>query len=130
MLLRILRSGHADIFEVLSYIASTLLVIFLVLSGSIFKKTISGKQQKAAAKRSAAPQSAPPKKPEPAVKSAAPAAETGDDAEVIAAIMAAIPAMGAAEGKQYRLRSVKQVTRRGGRSVWAQAGIQDMTQPF
>ncbi len=31
MLLRILRSGHADIFEVLSYIASTLLVIFLVL---------------------------------------------------------------------------------------------------
>ena len=52
------------------------------------------------------------------------------DAEVIAAIMAAIAAMGAAVGKQYRLRSVKQVTRRGGRSVWAQAGIQDVTQPF
>ena len=34
-------------------------------------------------------------------------------------------------GKQYQLRSVKQVTRGGsGRSVWAQAGLSDATRPF
>ena len=45
--------------------------------------------------------------------------------------MAAISAMGAAEGKQYQLRSVRQVSRGGsGRSVWAQAGVLDATRPF
>ena len=114
------------------FAALLILVIFLYLSGGIFKKA--GKQKKAEPVKAApAPKSAtaaakpaaaklPPKAP-------APAAE--DDSEVIAVIMAAIAAMGAADGKQYKLHSVRQVTRRGsGRSVWAQAGLNDATRPF
>ena len=108
--------------------ALLMLVIFLYCSGAVFKKT--GKQKKAA-----------PAKPAPAVKPAVPksqpkaapvsAAAAGDDGEIIAAIMAAIAAMGAEDGKTYRLRSVRQVTRGGsGRSVWAQAGLNDATRPF
>jgi hypothetical protein len=45
--------------------------------------------------------------------------------------MAAISAMSAADGKQYRIKSVSPVTRGGsGRSAWAQAGIADLTRPF
>ena len=110
--------------------ALLILVAFLYGSGSLFKKA----KQKPAEKVSA-PKPAPAKAaPAPVKKAApapAPAAAADDDAEVIAVIMAAIAAMGAAEGKQYRLRSVKQVTRGGsGRSAWAQAGIIDATRPF
>jgi len=112
--------------------ALLVLVIFLYLSGGIFKSA--GKKKPAPSKP--APAKAAPAKPAPAAKPAAvtqppkaPAAE--DDSEVVAVIMAAIAAMGAADGKQYKLHSVKQVTRRGsGRSVWAQAGLNDATRPF
>lgn len=124
--------------------ALLVLVVFLYCSGSIFKKNDAkqpatkkavppapAKKKSAAAKNgSAAKKSAPAKKPAPAKPAAAPAAASEDE-EVIAVIMAAIAAMGAAEGKQYALRSVKRVTRGGsGRSVWAQAGITDATRPF
>lgn len=110
--------------------ALLILVIFLYLSGGIFKSA--GKQKKSA------PEKAAPAKPAPAAKPAAvrqppkaPAPAAADDSEVIAVIMAAIAAMGAADGKQYKLHSVRQVTRRGsGRSVWAQAGLNDATKPF
>lgn len=117
------------------FFALLILVVFLYCSGSIFKKAGNATKKPAAAPKPAAQKSAPPKpavaKPAaPAKASAAPAA-SGDDEEVIAVIMAAIAAMGAAEGKQYQLRSVKQVTRGGsGRSVWAQAGLSDATRPF
>lgn len=120
------------------FCALLVLVVFLYCSGSIFKKN-DAKQpatKKAvppapAKKKSAeAKKSAPAKKTAPA-KPAAASAAAGEDEEVIAVIMAAIAAMGAAEGKQYALRSVRQVTRGGsGRSVWAQAGIMDATRPF
>ncbi len=114
------------------FFALLILVVFLYCSGSIFKKSSNGTKKNAPKKD--APKAAPTKTPAPAAKAAvpkaaAPAAE--DDAEVIAVIMAAISAMGAAEGKQYQLRSVRQVTRGGsGRSVWAQAGVMDATRPF
>lgn len=123
------------------FCALLVLVVFLYCSGSIFKKNggkqpatkkavppAPAKKKSAAAKGAAkktAPQASAPAKP------AAPSAAAGEDEEVIAVIMAAIAAMGAAEGKQYALRSVRQVTRGGsGRSVWAQAGIMDATKPF
>lgn len=114
------------------FFALFILVIFLYCSGSIFKKAGNATKKPAAAPKPAPQKSAPPKPAaaKPAAPAKAPAA-SGDDEEVIAVIMAAIAAMGAAEGKQYQLRSVKQVTRGGsGRSVWAQAGLSDATRPF
>lgn len=105
--------------------ALLILVIYLYCSGSIFKR---------AGKKPASPKAAPPAKPvsakpAPAAPAkAAPAAE--DDSEVIAVIMAAISAMGAAEGKTYQLRSVRPVTRGSGRSAWSQAGLSETTRPF
>ena len=115
------------------FAALLILVIFLYLSGGIFKsagkKKPSEPAKTAPAKPAPAAKPAAAKQPPKAVHSAPPAAE--DDSEVVAVIMAAIAAMGAADGKQYKLHSVRQVTRRGsGRSVWAQAGITDATRPF
>lgn len=104
-----------------------ILVAFLYLSGGIFKKADAAKKKSASA-----PSAAPaPVKAAPA-KQAASATAAEDDEEVIAVISAAIAAMGEADGKQYRLHSVKPVTRGGGngRSAWAQAGIHDATRPF
>lgn len=116
------------------FVALLILVVFLYGSGGIFQKK-NAKQP--ASKKAAPPAAAKPKSPAPSAKKTAPAASAkpaapaaGEDEEVIAVIMAAIAAMGAAEGRQYALRSVKQVTRGGGRSVWAQAGIADATKPF
>lgn len=116
--------------------ALLILVIYLCMSGGFFKKSVVS--TKKAAPKKEAPKTAPAKAPAAAVKAAAPKAAqpalpaaSGEDEEVIAVIMAAISAMGAAEGRQYQLRSVRQVTRGGsGRSVWAQAGVLDATRPF
>ena len=115
------------------FCALLILVVFLCVSGGIFKKA-SGGSQKAAPKKDAPKPAPAAKAPAPAAKAAVPKASapaSGEDEEIIAVIMAAISAMGAAEGKQYQLRSVRQVTRGGsGRSVWAQAGVLDATRPF
>ncbi|MCR5305895.1 MAG: OadG family protein [Oscillospiraceae bacterium] len=111
--------------------ALLILVIYLCCSGSIFKKT--GGQKKSAPAKAAPAAKPVPAKPAPAAPAArtAPAAPAGeDDSEVIAVIMAAISAMGAAEGKTYQLRSVRPVSRGSGRSAWAQAGLSDATRPF
>ena len=112
------------------FIALLILVIFLYTSGSFFKAAKTDQSQaekpKTAAPAKPAPKAAPAAKPAAAVPAAA-----EDDSEVIAVIMAAISAMSAADGKQYRIKSVSPVTRGGsGRSAWAQAGIADLTRPF
>lgn len=116
------------------FAALLLLVLFLYCSGSIFRKVQPGKKQPAPQKKAPAPVK-PQQKPAPKAAPAAPAAKAAasaeDDSEVVAVIMAAIAAMSAADGKQYAVRSVRQVTRGGsGRSVWAQAGLSDLTRPF
>lgn len=117
------------------FAALCILVVFLYSSGSFFKKAGSKPVRKAPVPQAkpAVQKPAVQKKPAPAVPAApkAPAANAEDDSEIVAVIMAAIAAMGAAEGKNYKLKSVKQVTRGGsGRSVWAQAGLADATRPF
>lgn len=52
-----------------------------------------------------------------------------DDSEIIAVIAAAIAAFGEAEGKQYRIASVKR-REKPLRSNWAAAGISENTRPF
>ncbi len=109
--------------------ALLILVIFLYCSGAVFKKA--GGKKTAAPVKAAPAQPAAPRQPKPQPKAAPAPAAAEDDGEVIAAIMAAIAAMGSMDGKEYRLRSVRQVTRRGsGRTVWAQAGLNDATRPF
>ncbi len=116
------------------FAALLLLVLFLYCSGSIFRKVQPGKKQPAPQKKAPAPVKSQPKpapKAAPAAKAAKAAASAEDDSEVVAVIMAAIAAMSAADGKQYAVRSVRQVTRGGsGRSIWAQAGLSDLTRPF
>ena len=52
-----------------------------------------------------------------------------DDSEIIAVIAAAIAAYGEAEGKQYRIASVRKRDR-SQRSSWSAAGISENTRPF
>lgn len=55
--------------------------------------------------------------------------EDDDDDEIIAVIAAAIAAYGEAEGKQYRIASVKR-KEKSLRSNWSVAGINENTRPF
>lgn len=52
-----------------------------------------------------------------------------DDGEIIAVIAAAIAAYGEADGKQYRIASVKR-KEKSLRSNWSAAGISENTRPF
>ena len=48
----------------------------------------------------------------------------------LAVISAAVAAMGASDGKTYKLRSVRTVKNKPSRSAWSLAGIQNDTNPF
>lgn len=50
--------------------------------------------------------------------------------EVVAVIAAAVAAMGASEGKTYRMKSVRAINNKPSRSAWSMAGIQNDTTPF
>ena len=113
------------------FFALLILVIFLYASGSFFKAAKPGQKKPAETKQAAPAKPAPAAKPVPKAAAPAAAAPAEDDSEVIAVIMAAISAMSAADGKQYRIKSVRPVTGGGsGRSAWAQAGIAELTRPF
>ena len=113
------------------FFALLILVIFLYTSGSFFKAAKPG-QKKSADTKQAAPAKPAPAAAKSAPKAAVPAAAVPaeDDSEVIAVIMAAISAMSAADGRQYRIKSVRPVTGGSGRSTWSQAGIAELTRPF
>ena len=53
-----------------------------------------------------------------------------DDDEIIAVIAAAVAAMGKADGKTYRIKSVRADKNRSSRSTWSLAGLQNNTNPF
>lgn len=55
--------------------------------------------------------------------------EEEDDGEIIAVIAAAIAAYGEAEGKQYKIASVKR-REKAVRSSWGAAGVAGNTRPF
>ena len=113
------------------FFALLILVIFLYTSGSFFKAAKPGQKAAAETKKQTPAKPAPAAAKPAAPKAAAPAAAPAeDDSEVVAVIMAAIAAMGAADGKQYRIRSVRPVSGGSGRSAWAQAGIAELTRPF
>ena len=124
---------------VVVFLILIILIIFLIVFGKIFKSINESQDKRAARKlidnsaksfRLQTPSNTPPP-PSPA-----PADDTSgeeeyeeeDDSEIIAVIAAAIAAYGEAEGKQYRIASVKRSKTR--RSGWSSAGIADNTRGF
>lgn len=108
-----------------------ILVIVIFLFGKLFdaiNKKTAAKQAAAMAKN--APKTAPaPKAAAPAPKATpAPAA---DDDEVIAVISAVVAAMSAADGKTYKVRSVKPAASSlSGRAAWGMDGRRNNVMPF
>ena len=124
---------------VVVFLILTILIFFLILFGKIFKAINESKdkreREKLAAKTpksvSAPTLSAALTSPSPEPDSAdtdEEEYEEEDDAEIIAVIAAAIAAYGEAEGKQYRIASVKRQKNR--RSGWSSAGIADNMRGF
>lgn len=110
------------------FAALLILIGFLYITGGIFDKTL-GKTKHEKPPAEPVTQTAKPVRPAKREQSAPAAAKSGDDEEeIIAAIMAAVCAMGDSEGRQYRVRSVRQTA--SGREVWSRAGRADGTRPF
>ncbi len=110
-----------------------ILVFVIFLFGKLFdslnKKTA---EKQAAAMAKSAPKTAPaPKAAAPAPK-AAPAVQASDDDEVVAVISAVVAAMGAADGKTYKVRSVKPAASASlsGRAAWGMDGRRNNVMPF
>ena len=104
---------------VLVFAILVLLMLIIMLEGKIFD----GMNAKKAAAKEAAPK-APAAKAAPVQQAAAPApvVEEGIPGDVVAAIMAAIHAMG--NGK-YTLKAVRRAA-----NGWSKAGVNDTTAPF
>lgn len=105
---------------VVVFLGLVLLIAFITLVGKIFEKIDKSKAAKKTEETV----------PVPAPK-AAPAVQTADGDEIIAVISAAVAMMSAADGKPYRIKSVKPAAGKGSsRSAWAAAGLRDYTNPF
>lgn len=129
-------SEHVDMMW--STLVTGIVVVFLILLLLVFVLWALGKvmninikkKPKYAPQESAKQPSAPAAVPNAA--SAETEAETEydeDDGEIIAVIAAAIAAYGEADGKQYRIASVKR-KEKALRSNWGAAGVNENTRPF
>lgn len=118
---------------VIVFLILAILVLFLWLFGKIFKAINDAGDKKAKLKQVSPQQAANTRTPASPSLSPAIAQEDDDyieedDDEIIAVIAAAIAAYGAAEGKQYRIASIKRP--RSARSGWSSAGIADNMRGF
>lgn len=118
-------TGMVLVFSVL-----VLLMGIITLEGKIFDAINAKKDAKVQAaraqdaeKRAAAAAAAPAAAAEPEQ----PEIEEGIPGEVVAAIAAAIHALG---GGKYTLRTVRRAGHSNGRGVWGKAGVSDTTEPF
>ena len=115
---------------VVVFLGLILLIAFISIIGAIFKKL---NQRPKAPAKSAAPAAVKPvpKAVSQPVAAVAAASFDTDDDEVIAVISAAVAMMSAAEGKNYRVRSVKAASSKAsGGNAWASAGLRESTNPF
>ncbi len=113
------------------FAALVILVFVIFLFGRIFEAMHQKKKNKESAQAATqAPKSAPAVKAVPVPKATPPAASSDED-EVVAAIMAAIAMMSAADGKTYKIRSIKPAAGRlEGRAAWAMDGRRQNVMPF
>ena len=114
---------------VVVFLGLVLLIAFISIIGALFKKL--NQRAKVPAKAST-----PAVKPVPKAAVSQPAAPVAassdtDDDEIIAVISAAVAMMSAADGKNYRVRSVKAASSKGSvGNAWALAGLRESTDPF
>ena len=102
---------------VLVFAILVLLMLIIMLEGKIFDNINNKKNGEPAAPKAAAKPAAPVQQAAPA-----PVVEEGIPGDVVAAIMAAIHAMG--NGK-YTLKAVRRAA-----NGWSKAGVNDTTAPF
>ena len=105
---------------VLVFLILILLMAIITLEGKIFDSM--NAKKKAAKEAAKAPAAQPAAPVQQAAAAPAPQVEEGIPGDVIAAIMAAIHAMG--NGK-YTLKAVRR-----GKNGWGNAGVNDTTAPF
>ena len=105
---------------VLVFLILILLMAIITLEGKIFDSM--NAKKKAAKEAATAPAVQPPAPVQQAAAAPAPQVEEGIPGDVIAAIMAAIHAMG--NGK-YTLKAVRR-----SKNGWGNAGVNDTTAPF
>lgn len=110
---------------VIVFLILAILIFFLWAMGKIFQAIESSKAKKAEQKTAVAAPT-PTVQPVPAEVYEE---DEEDDDEIIAVISAAIAAYGEAEGKQYRISSVKK-REKSQRSGWSAAGIADNMRGF
>lgn len=102
------------------FLGLVILILFVWAFGKIFT-----------AKNKSISKDAPEQKTAKSAPVVAPVTVSNDsEDEIIAVISAAVAAMGNADGKNYRVKSVKAVKNRPSRSAWSLAGIQNDTMPF
>ncbi|MDE6102907.1 MAG: OadG family protein [Oscillospiraceae bacterium] len=102
------------------FLGLVILILFVWAFGKIFT-----------ARNKSVSKDAPEQKTAKPAPVAAPVTVSNDsEDEIIAVISAAVAAMGNADGKNYRVKSVKAVKNRPSRSAWSLAGIQNDTMPF
>lgn len=116
-----------------STVVTGLVVVFIILILLVFILWALGKvmnikiKPKESEKVAAAP--APAAVPVPAPANAPEEEYEEDDGEIIAVIAAAVAAYGEAEGKQYKIASVRR-KEKAVRSSWGAAGVAENTRPF
>ncbi len=110
------------------FLSLVILILFINLLGIFFKrkkkdnnKTSSAMKEQVSAKVETVKSNVSAEKT---------AAASDDNDEIIAVISAAISALGDADGKTYKVKSVRAVSSKPSRSSWAMAGLQNNTAPF
>jgi sodium pump decarboxylase gamma subunit len=110
--------------------SAILLLIFVIwLMGKYFTSRDEKKKQELAQAKATTPQPAVVKTT-PKAEPVKPVAQSDDD-EVVAVISAAVAMMSLADGKNYKVKSIKAVkSTASGRPAWSMAGLRENTRPF
>jgi hypothetical protein len=112
---------------VLVFFILVLLMLIITLEGKVFNLLDAKKRASVEAAHAQAAGKQTKAAPVAAAKPAEPDVEEGIPGDVVAAIAAAIAAIG--NGK-YTLHAVRRAGHAGGRGVWGKAGTSDTTAPF
>lgn len=113
---------------VVVFLGLILLIAFISIIGAIFK-SIDKKKKEAAKAAAPAKQQAPKVMIRPSVQPA-PLPDEDDEDEIIAVISAAVAMMSAADGKTYRVRSVRAASGAPAGNAWASAARTEAVRPF
>lgn len=109
------------------FFAIILLIIIINLMGKVF--TSMNNNKKDIAKTTTIPNPAPTPKVTPKTVSA-PVVQTDND-EIIAIISSAVAMMSLADGKKYKVKSVRAIkSSNSNRTAWSMAGLRENTRPF